>query len=78
MTPKTKIYTYSIRNNKVEIKKVSRTKTQYEYFLKIFIGQSNYESILIYQRMWLTKKNALAHAKDAIIDAKKPRLERVI
>jgi hypothetical protein len=78
MTPKTKTYTYSIRNNKVEIKKVQRTKTQYEYFLKIFIGQSDYESILIYQRMWLTKKNALAHAKDAIIDAKKPRLERVI
>lgn len=78
MTPKTKIYTYLIRNNKVEIKKVNRTKTQYEYFLKIFIGQSDYESILIYQRMWLTKKNALAHAKDSIIDAKKPRLERVI
>jgi len=78
MTTQNKIYTYLIRNNKVEIKKVQRTKTQYEYFLKIYIGQSDYESILIYRQMWLTKKNALAHAKDAIINAKKPRLERVL
>jgi len=78
MTTQDTIYTYLIKNNKVQIKKVQRTKTQYEYFLKIYMGQSDYESILIYQEMFLTKKKALAHAKDVIVNAKKPRLERVL
>lgn len=75
---KTKIYTYLIEDNKVEIKKTYRNKTQYEYFLKIYMGQSDYESILNYKEIWLTKKNALGHAKDVIINAKKPRVKKVL
>ena len=68
--------TYLINGNKVEVKKVNRTRTQYEWYLTIFMGNSDYESILIYNKMWLTKKNALNEAKRAIFNARKPRVEK--
>lgn len=68
---------YLINENRVEIEKVYRTRTQFEYYLTIFMGDSDYESILIYQEMWLTKKNALTEAKRAIFNSKKPRIEKV-
>lgn len=73
-----KEYHYLINNNKVLISKVYRTKTQYEYFLKIFMGTSDYCSILNYQKMFLTKKQALNEAKIVIIHAPQPRVERVV
>ena len=70
--------TYLIGGNRVEIKKTYRTKTQYEWFLTIFIGDSDYEHILMYQKVWLTKKNAINEAKRAIFKSKKPRIEKII
>lgn len=78
MTDLNKQYNYLVNGNRVEIKKVYRTKTQFEYFLKIFMGDSNYESILIYNTLFLTKKNALNHAKQVILNAPQPIIERVI
>lgn len=79
MTTLNKQYNYLINENRVEIKKVYRTKTQFEYFLKIFMGNSDYESGLIYNTLFLTKKNALNHAKHVILNAPQPKIvERVI
>jgi len=69
---------YLLNGNKVEIKKVNRTRTQYEYYLTIFMGNSDYESIAIYNQMWLTKKNALKEAKRVIFNAPKPRIEKCL
>ena len=71
-------YNYLINGNRVEIKKEYRTKTQFEYYLTIFMGDSDYESILMYQGLWLTKRSALNEAKRAIFSSKKPRLERIV
>ena len=78
MTTLNKQYNYLINGNRVEIKKVYRTKTQFEYFLTIFMGDSNYESIMNYNTMFLTKKAALNHAKHIVLNAPKPRIEKVI
>jgi len=72
-----KQYNYLINGNRVEITKVYRTKSQFEYYLNIFIGGSDYESILNYRTMFLTKKNALEHAKYIITEAPQPRIEKM-
>ena len=72
----TAIYTTTIKDNKVVVKKVNRTRTQYEYFLKIYMGDSETESIHIYEECHLTKRSAINEAIKAI--SKKPRIERVI
>jgi len=72
---KTTKYTTVIEGNKVEIEKRYRTRTQFEYFLTIYMGDSNTESIHIYEECHLTKKSAINEAKKAI--ARKPRIERV-
>jgi hypothetical protein len=68
-------YTTEIEGNKVVIEKKYRTRTQFEYFLTIYIGDSDMESIHIYEECHLTKKSAINEAKKAI--ARKPRIERV-
>lgn len=68
-------YTTVIDGNKVVIEKVYRTRTQYEFFLKIYMGDSDFESIHIYQECHLTKKSAINEAIKAI--SRKPRIERV-
>ncbi len=68
-------YTTVIEGNKVVIEKVYRTKTQYEFFLKIYMGDSDFESIHIYEECHLTKKSAINEAIKAI--SRKPRIERV-
>ena len=68
---------YSINGNRIEIVKNYRTRTQYEYYLTIFIGDSDYESISNYKTMFLTKSSALNEANKTIIHAKKPRIEKV-
>ena len=70
--------TYIINGNRVEIRKVNRTRTQFEYYMTIFMGDSNYESILNYRTVFLAQKHALNHAKDVILNAKQPRIEKVI
>jgi hypothetical protein len=73
-----KKYTTVIEGNKVEILKKYRTRTQYEYFLTIYMGNSDIESILIYNHLHLTKKSAIKEANKAITSSKKPRIERVV
>lgn len=75
-TMTTRKYTSTIGGNKVVIEKVNRTRTQYEYFLKIYMGQSDVESIHIYKECHLTKKSAISEAIKAI--SRKPRIERVL
>jgi hypothetical protein len=72
---KTVTYTTEIDGDKVEIKKVYRTRTQFEYFLTIYMGDSDTESLYLYNSLHLTKKSALNEAIRAI--AKKPRIERI-
>ena len=78
MTNSNKQYNYLIKCNRVEIKKVYRNRTQFEYFLTIFMGDSDYESIMNYKECFLTKKSALSHAKYKIVNAPQPRIEKVI
>jgi hypothetical protein len=73
----TKEYRYLIDGNRVQISKIYRTRTQYEYYLEIFMGDSDWESILIYEKVWLTRKSALNHAKHVILNAPQPRIEKV-
>ena len=77
MTNLNRQYNYLVNGIRVEIKKVYRTKTQFEYILNVFIGNSDLESILMYDTVFLTKKSALKHAKDAISNAKNPRIEKI-
>ena len=69
-----KVYKLTIGGNNVEIHKKYRTKTQYEYWLKIFMGDSDWDSLLIYREMWLTKKGAIDEANRAIYYSPKPRI----
>lgn len=69
-------HTTVIEGNKVEIEKVYRTRTQFEYFLSIFIGDSDICGFHVYSEVHLTKKSAIKEAKRAI--ARKPRVERII
>jgi hypothetical protein len=78
MTTSDKQYNYLVSGNRIEIKKIYRNRTQFEYYLKIFMGDSDYESILNYQAMFLTKKRAISYAQNIIFNAPKPRIERVI
>ena len=71
-----KVYKLKIGGNNVEIHKKYRTKTQYEYWLKIFMGDSDWDSLLIYREMWLTKKGAIDEANRAIYNSPPPRIER--
>lgn len=73
-----KKYTTVIEGNKVEILKKYRTRTQYEYYLTIYMGESDIESILIYDPLHLTKKSAIKEAYKAITSSKKPRIERIV
>lgn len=70
-------YTTTIEGNKVVIEKKYRTRTQFEYLLTIYIGESDFESILMYDPVHLTKKSALKEAYKAITSSKKPIIERV-
>lgn len=72
-----KQYSFLINGNRVLIEKVYRTPTQYENHLTIFMGDSDWESILNYEEVFLTKRSALNHAKEVILNAKKPRIEKV-
>ena len=69
-------HTTTIEGNKVVIEKVNRTRTQYEYYLKIYMGKSEIESTHIYQKIHLTKKSAMTEAIIAI--SRKPRIERIL
>lgn len=68
----------TIKGQKVEVVKYYRTKTQYEYYLSIFMGKSKVDSILAYDSLHLTKKSALNEAFRAITSAKQPKIVRVI
>lgn len=68
-------YTLKIGNNKIIIHKKHRAKTQFEYYLTIYMWDSDTESIHIYEKCHLTKKGAINEAKKAI--SRKPRIERV-
>ena len=72
---KDKLYTYFIKDIRIEIKKIYRTKTQYEYFLCLYYGNSDIETIHLYNNCHLTKKAALNEAKRAILTP--PRIEKV-
>jgi len=71
-------YTTIVGGNRVEILKKYRTRTQFEYYLTIFMGDSDYESILIYQELHLTRKEAYKEAERAITSKRQPKIERVI
>lgn len=73
-----KTYTCFINGERVEILKNHRTRTQYEYYLTIFMGNSQYESIRNYETMFLTLKAAIKHAKYAIFEAPQPRIEKIL
>lgn len=68
---------FSINGNKVEIEKVYRTRTQFEYYLTIFMGESTVESILLYEQLHLTLKAAKAEAIRVITSPKQPKLIRL-
>lgn len=73
-----KTYSYIIGGNKVNIEKVHRTKTQYEYFLTIFMGKTErFEHIYDHKTVFLTKMSALKHATYTILKAPQPKIERV-
>ena len=55
-------YLTTIKGNKVIITKEYRTRTQYDYFLKIYMGNSDFESINFYQEHHLTKRSAIKEA----------------
>ena len=73
-----KQYNYLINGNRVEIKKEYRTKTQFEYYLTIFISDSDFESFLIYENIHLTKLSAINESKRVIFNSKKPIIEKFI
>ncbi|RLI50062.1 hypothetical protein DRO61_04315 [Candidatus Bathyarchaeota archaeon] len=69
-------YIAIIDGSRVEIEKKHRTKSQYEYYLTIFMGDSDYESIVMYQNIHLTKRSAINEATRAI--KSKPVIIKVI
>ncbi len=73
-----KSFKYLVNDNNVLIEKKYRTKTQFEYYLTIFIGNSDFESIMCYQTMFLTKKSALNCAINTIEFSPKPRIYKVL
>ena len=75
--PTTTKYSTFINSDRVEITKQYRTKTQYEYFLTIFMVDSQFESIRNYQDCHLTKKSAIEEAFRVINSPAQPRIERV-
>ena len=62
----TKKYILKIKHYEARIEKVYRTKTQFEYYLDIFLGDSNYRSPHKYQELHLTRKSAINEAKRVI------------
>lgn len=75
MTTQNKVFKYKINGNLVEIEKRYRNKTQYEYYLTVFMGESDFESIVDYQEVHLTKKSAIQEAEKATMI--KPKIVRV-
>jgi hypothetical protein len=73
-----KSFKYSVNSNNVLIEKKYRTKTQFEYYLTIFIGNSDFESIMHYQTIFLTKKSALNCAINTIYFSPKPKIFKVL
>ena len=69
-------YTTNIENYRVEVSKKYRNKTQYEWFLNIFIGDSDKESIHLFKEVHLTRKSAINEAIRSIT-INKPKIERV-
>ncbi len=72
-----KVYKLQIKGNNVQIVKAHRTRTQFEYKLTIFMGDSDWESILLYQAIHLTLKGAKNEAVRAITKSKQARIEKV-
>jgi hypothetical protein len=70
--------TFNINGNNVKIEKKYRTRTQFEYYLTIFISESTYESILIYTKMHLTLRSAKNEAIRAITSPKRPFVKKII
>ena len=68
-------YSTIIEGNKVIITKEYRTRTQYDYFLKIFMGKSEFESINYYEEHHLTKRSAIKEALRSL-DCK-PKMIRI-
>ena len=71
-----KQYIYKLGNYKVSITKVYRNRTQFEWFLNIFIGESDIEAVNLFTEVHLTKKGALNEAKRSIF-LNTPRIERI-
>jgi hypothetical protein len=69
-------YLTTIKGNKVVITKEYRTRTQYDYFLKIFIGNSEFESINFYQEHHLTKRSAISEALRSL--SCKPKMIKIV
>lgn len=67
----------NINGNNVVIEKKYRTRTQFEYFLTIYMGESDFESILLYDEVHLTLKSAKNEAIRAITSSKQPKLIRI-
>lgn len=70
---KNKKYTYKVDEYTVQIEKVYITRTQYEWWLTIFIEDTDLKAPFDYRDMWFKKKSALQHAKEVIQNVKKGR-----
>ena len=70
-----KTYEYQVEKNVVCITKNHRTRTQFYWYLKIFMMDGKTESLHLFQEIHLTKKSAMQEAKRAI--SKPPRIERI-
>jgi len=68
-------YTTVIGGNKVVVEKKYRTRTQFEYFLTIYIRETEIEHFLTYDPVHLTRKSAIKEAVRAITSSKQPRFE---
>lgn len=66
MTILNKKYIAEIDNYRVEVKKIHRTRTQYEYYLNIFHKGTDIESTHLFAETHLTKRGAFAEARRAI------------
>jgi len=75
MTTQNKIFKTKINGNLVQIEKRYRNRTQYEYYLTVFMGESDFESVVDYQEIHLTKKSAIQEAEKATM--MKPTIVRV-
>ena len=71
-----KQYKYKLGNLTAVITKVHRNRTQFEWYLNIFMGDSNIEAINSFSIVHLTRKEALNEAKRSVF-INPPRIERM-